>query len=187
MPVDFQQLTLIDTGGGPMDLDDQIAKTRKESALREEQRSLPLPAGVTMVKLNKQVTGLRVGPEGLATLSAPEGVRAPIGRPVTVKRGKLMHSRVRIKLDDGSRLTVRPYLPREKGLIDCGKRDSLYRGSSSNSDDFLVAIFLLVVIVVVLLPAIYLSVRELAGLSPRCKLAASLRDELNTTLVSRTS
>ncbi|PZS28975.1 MAG: hypothetical protein DLM58_16175 [Pseudonocardiales bacterium] len=170
-----------------MDLDAQIAETRRRVAEEKEQRERPLPAGVTMVKLNKQVTGLRVGPDGLATLSAPDGQWQPVGRPVGVKRGKVIHSRVRIKLDNGSKLTVRPYLPKEKGLVDAGQRDSLYRGGSSDPNDFIVAIFLMIVLIIVVIPALYLSVRELAGLSPRCKLAAQLKEQIKAAMTPGTS
>lgn len=171
-----------------MDLDAQIEQTRQRNALEREQRELPLPPGVTMVKLKKQVTGLRVDPAGLAILSVPDGSWQQLARPVKVKRGKLMRSRVRIKLDDGSNVAVRPYLPKEKGLVDTGQRDSLYRGGgSSGSDDWLAAIFVLVIIVIVILPALYLSIREVSGLSPRCKVAATLKDQIGATITASKS
>ena len=166
-----------------MDLDAQIEQTRKRNALEKEERERPLPPGVTVVKLNKQVTGLRADPAGLATLTAPDGSWQQLPRPTNVTRGKVMRSRVRIKLADGSKLTVRPYLPKEKGLIDVGKRDSLIgSGSRSSPDDWIGAIFVLVVLVIVILPALYLSIREVAGLSPRCQVAASLKDQISATI-----
>ncbi len=166
-----------------MDLDAQIEQTRQKNAREKAERERPLPPGVTVVKLNKQVTGLRVDLAGLATLATPEGSWQQLARPVSVKRGMVMHSRVHLKLADGSKLTVRPYLPKQKGLIDVGKRDALRgSGSSSSPDDWIGAIFVLIVFVIVILPVLYLFIREVAGLSPRCKLAASLKDQIASTI-----
>jgi hypothetical protein len=52
----------------------------------------PVAPGVTVVKLNKRVTGLRVDPAGLATLAGPDGSWQQLPRPANVTRGRVLRS-----------------------------------------------------------------------------------------------
>ena len=90
----------------------------------------------------------------------------------------MIRSRVLLTLEDGSKLTLRPYLPAEKIISDCGKKDSSSNWTSAGDDDM----FTLIIMVAMAIPSLYILVRALTGLSPRCKVAASLNAQIRSTI-----
>jgi hypothetical protein len=138
------------------------------------------PPGVTLVRTKKVVTGLRVDPDGLSMRTDSKRGWRPIARPVAVKV-KVIRSRVLLTLEDGSKLTLRPYLPSEKIIPDCGKKDVSWNWTTSGNDD----IVGLILMVAMAIPAIYILVRALTGVSPRCHAAASLVAQIQPVLVVR--
>lgn len=154
--------------------DNQSGPSAEQDALTAG-RVVDPPAGVTLVRSKQIVMGLRVDSDGLWTRTGSKKSWR-IARPVAVKT-KLVRSRVRLTLEDGSRLTLRPYLPTEKSLSDCGKKDNSSWTSLGDDD-----VFGLIVMIVMVIPSIYILFRALTGLSPRCKVAASLVAQIQATI-----
>jgi hypothetical protein len=104
------------------------------------------PAGVTMVQIDRRFRALRVRP----------------GRPIELRRAKdgdwepldvtsVGRARrpwvLRLALADGSRPTVRPFLPGEAGLPDCGARVGGIGDSQQLGNDVVSAVVAVVAIV----------------------------------------
>ncbi|GAA1525310.1 hypothetical protein [Kribbella lupini] len=148
----------------------------------------PLPAGVMMVLLKKTVTGLYVHEGGVSVLDRPDRPWRQLPAVTKVSRGMFIRSRVRLRLADGSKATVRPYKPKFRCLLETGKRDSLNFSSTSSGDarsndsplDSLAAIFVILVAMVMFPISLVLLARELLGISARAKQAALLLSQLQT-------
>ncbi len=94
----------------------------------------PLPAGVTMVLLKKTVTGLYVHEGGVSVLDRPDRRWRQLPAVTNVSRGAFIRSRIRLRFADGTKVTVRPYKPKFRCLLETGKRDSLNFSSTSTDD-----------------------------------------------------
>jgi hypothetical protein len=83
-------------------------------------RSNQLPADVSMVQIKRRYAAIRVRPSGIALRTEANGGWAPLGvREVTKARRPWV---LKLLLDDGSTSYLRPFLPGEAGLPDCGGR-----------------------------------------------------------------
>lgn len=87
----------------------------KDTSYRRNQ----LPAGVTMVQVKRRFAALRIR-SNAALRTAPDGAWEPLTIE-TVSRAKRPWV-VRVGLVDGRVLYLRPFLPGEAGLRDCGYR-----------------------------------------------------------------
>jgi hypothetical protein len=146
----------------------------------------PLPAGVTMVLMNKAVTGLHVQEGGVSVLERPDRPWRQLPAVTKVSRGAFIRSRIRLRFADGSKTTVRPYKAKMRCLLETGKRDSLNFSSPSSGDarsndsalDSIAAVFVILVAVVMFPISLVLLAREMFGTSARAKQAALLLPQL---------
>jgi hypothetical protein len=145
----------------------------------------PLPEGVTMVRMNKRVTGLRVEPGGISVLERPDRPWRPLPPVTKVSRGAIIRSRLRLRFADGTSTTVRPYRLKHKGLLETGRRDTIYAPSTASGDgrndsslDGLVGIFVVLAAIILFPIALVMLGREILGTSARAKQAAVLLPQL---------
>ena len=147
----------------------------------------PLPDGVTMVRMNKCVTGLHVHADGVAVLARPDRPWRPLAPVTKVSRGAIIRSRIKLRFADGTNTTLRPYKPGHKGLIEAGRRDTLYVPSSSSGNgdgrsdsslDGIVAVFVILAAIVLFPISLVMLGRELLGTSARAKQAGLLLPQL---------
>jgi hypothetical protein len=122
----------------------------------------PLPVGVAMVLMNKTITGLRVDEGGVSVLERPDRPWRQLTAVTKVSRGAFIRSRIRLRFADGSKVTVRPYKPKLRCLLETGKSDSL---------NFLLD-------AAAMPAATTLLAREMLGTSARAKQAAVLLQQL---------
>ncbi|MET7282365.1 hypothetical protein ABZS29_29325 [Kribbella sp. NPDC005582] len=153
----------------------------------------PLPVGVTMVLMKKTITGLYVHEGGVSVLERPDRPWRQLPAVTTVSRGMFIRSRVRLRFADGSKVTVRPYKPKLRCLLETGKSDSLNfsapgSGDSRSNDsplDSLAAVFVILVAVVMFPISLVLLARELLGISARAKQADLLLPQLQAVAQAR--
>jgi hypothetical protein len=146
----------------------------------------PLPAGVTMVLMNKTVTGLHVYEGGVSVLERPDRPWRQLPAVTKVSRGTFIRSRIRLRFADGTKTTVRPYKQKFRCLLETGKRDSLNFSSPSSGDarsndsplDSLAAVFVILAAIVLFPISLVMLARELFGTSARAKQAAVLLPQL---------
>jgi hypothetical protein len=146
----------------------------------------PLPDGVTMVRMNKCVTGLQIHADGAAVLERPDRPWRPLSPVTKVSRGAVIRSRVKLRFADGGKATLRPYKPGHKGLIEVGRRDTIYVPSSSgtgdgrndSSLDSVAGVFVILVAIVLFPISLVMLGRELLGISARAKQAGLLLPQL---------
>jgi hypothetical protein len=139
-----------------------------------------------MVRMNKCVTGFQVGAGGVAVLDRPDRPWRPLPRVTKVSRGGLIRSRVKVRFADGTKTTLRPYKPGHKGLIEAGRRDTIYvpsstgagDGRSESSLDGFVAIFVILAAIVLFPISLVMLAREMFGTSARAKQAGLLLPKL---------
>ncbi len=146
----------------------------------------PLPDGVTMVRMNKCVTGLHVHADGVAILERSDRPWRPLPPVTKVSRGAIIRSRVKVQFADGTSTTLRPYKPGHKGLIEAGRRDTLNVPASSgtgdgrndSSMDGIVGLFVILAAIVLFPISLVMLGRELFGTSARAKQAGLLLPQL---------
>ena len=151
----------------------------------------PLPPGVTMVRMNKRVTGLHVDPGvgGISVLERPDRPWRPLPTLTKVSRGAIIRSRLKLRFADGTSVTVRPYKPKFKGLLETGRPDSINVPSTASGDgrndsslDGLVGIFVVLAAIVLFPVSLVMLAREIFGTSARAKQAALLLPQLRAVI-----
>jgi hypothetical protein len=148
----------------------------------------PLPDGVTMVRMNKCVAGLRVHPGGISVLERPDRPWRALPPVTKVSRGAIIRSRLKLRFADGTSTTVRPYKPKFKGLLETGRRDSINVPSTASGDgrndsslDGLVGIIVILAAIVLFPVSLVMLGREVFGRSARARQAALLLPQLRAT------
>ena len=151
-------------------------------------QAAPLPDGVTMVRMNKCVTGLHVHPGGISVLERPDRPWRELPPVTKVSRGAIIRSRLKLWFADGTSTTVRPYKPKFKSLLETGRRDSISVPSTASGDgrndsslDGLVGIFVIAAAIVLFPISLVMLGREMFGTSARARQAALLLPQLRAT------
>lgn len=139
----------------------------KDTSYRQHQ----LPAGVTMVQLDRRFAALRIR-SAVSLRHAPNGDWAPI-QVKAVARARRPWV-VRVELADGRVLHLRPFLPGEAGLRDCGYRVGGIGDSAPLGDDPLSAVIAVFSILFYVLASPFF----VAANWRRSKVAARLINEL---------
>ena len=114
-------------------------------------RTNQLPAGVTMVQIKRRYAAIRVRPSGIGLRTEARAGWAPLViREVSTARRPWV---LKVLLHDGSTSYLRPFLPGEAGLPDCGGRVGGIGGSAPLGDDPISAIIAIFAIVFYVLAA----------------------------------
>lgn len=109
---------------------DGVPTPAKDKGYRTNQ----LPAGVTMVQIKRRFAAIRVRSAGTVALrTESDGPWTPIA-VAAVSRAKRPWV-LRVQLQDGSRVYVRPFMPGEAGLPDVGSRVGGIGDSAPLGDD----------------------------------------------------
>jgi hypothetical protein len=114
-------------------------------------RSNQLPAGVTMVQIKRRYAAIRVRPSGFALRTEAAADWTPLA--VRVVRRAHRPWVLKVLRDDGSSTFVRPLLPGEAGLPDCGGRVGGIGRSEPLGDDPVSAVIAIFAIVFYVLAA----------------------------------
>ncbi|MET0967321.1 MAG: hypothetical protein ABWZ02_13035 [Nakamurella sp.] len=137
-------------------------------------RSNQLPAGVTMVQIKRRYAAIRIRPSGIALRTQAGAGWAPVAvRDVTKARRPWV---LKLQLDDGSIRYVRPFLPGEAGLPDCGGRVGGIGSSEPLDNDPISAVIAILAIVFYVLAAPFF----IHATWKRAKIARRLRTEIQS-------
>jgi len=130
----------------PVAVDAESAKPRDTGY-----RSHQLPAGVTMVQIKRRYAAIRIRPSGIALRTKANASWAPFGvREATKARRPWV---LKLQLDDGSIRYLRPFLPGEAGLPDCGGRVRGIGSSEPLDNDPISAVIAILAVVFYVLAA----------------------------------
>jgi hypothetical protein len=130
----------------PAAVDAGAAKTRGTGY-----RGNQLPAGVTMVQIKRRYAAIRVRPSGVGLRDKAGAGWAPLViREVSKARRPWV---LKVQLQDGSTCYLRPFLPGEAGLPDCGGRVGGVGSSEPLGDDPISAVIAIFAIVFYVLAA----------------------------------
>ncbi len=153
--------------------DDRIARSAsRETGYRKNQ----LPAGVTMVQVKRRFTAIRIRPGAVTFRHEHDGPWIPITieRVTKAKRPWV----VRLSMDDGTIMYLRPFLPGEAGLTDCGSRVGGIGDSAPLGNDPVSAVISIFAILLYVLAAPFFVVAN----GKRAKAAKGLRQDLDRAL-----
>jgi hypothetical protein len=154
--------------------DPQRGSTPRHANSDHSYRSNQLPAGVTMVQIKRRFAAIRVRPGGNITLrTEPDGSWAPltIGAVTRARRPWVL----RLELADGTPMYLRPFLPGEAGLPDCGARVGGIGDTEALGNDPVSAVIAVIAIVFYVLASPFF----IAANWRRSKVAGRLRRELS--------
>ena len=146
--------------------DERIARpASRDTGYRKNQ----LPAGVTMVQVKRRFAAIRIRP-GAVTVDGP-------WTPITIDRvSKATRPWVlRLSMDDGTTIPLRPFLPGEAGLPDCGSRVGGIGDSAPLGNDPVSAVISILAILFYVLAAPFFVVANWR----RTKVAQRLRQDLD--------
>ena len=153
--------------------DERIARpASRDTGYRKNQ----LPAGVTMVQVRRRFAAVRIRPGTITFRDELDGPWIPItiGRVTKAKRPWV----VRLSLDDGMIMHLRPFLPGEAGLPDCGSRVGGIGDSAPVGNDPVSAVISIFAILFYVLAAPFFVVANWK----RTKAAKGLRQDLDRAL-----
>jgi len=136
-------------------------------------RQNQLPAGVTMVQVKRRFAAVRIRPGAVTLRHEHDGPWVPITieRVSKAKRPWVL----RLSMDDGTTIHLRPFLPGEAGLPDCGSRVGGIGDSAPLGNDPVSAVISILAILFYVLAAPFFVVANWR----RTKVAQRLRQDLD--------
>jgi len=139
-------------------------------------RSNQLPAGVTMVQIKRRYAAIRIRSAGIGLRTEAGGKWAPLAvREVIRARRPWV---LKVVLDDGTTTYLRPFLPGEAGLPDCGARVGGIGSSEPLDNDPISAVIAIFLYVLALLFFVHANWnRTKIARRPETELGATLRPD----------
>ena len=149
-----------------------LRPARRDTGYRQNQ----LPAGVTMVQVRRRFAAVRICPGAVTLRHEQDGPWVPIAieRVTRAKRPWV----ARLSMNDGTIMHLRPFLPGEAGLPDCGSRVGGIGDSAPLGNDPVSAVIAIFAIAFYVLAAPFLVVANWR----RTKAAKRLRQDLDAAL-----
>jgi hypothetical protein len=114
-------------------------------------RSNQLPAGVTMVQIKRRFAAVRIRPSGIALRTETDAGWEPLIVRAAAKARRPWV--LKLQLGNGSTCYLRPFLPGEAGLPDCGGRVGGIGSSAPLDNDPISAVIAIFTIVFYVLAA----------------------------------
>ena len=141
-------------------------------------RTNQLPAGVTMVQIKRRFAAVRIRPADITLRSENGGPWVPISvdRVAKAKRPWVL----RLQLTDGTTVYLRPFLPGEAGLPDCGARVGGIGASAPLGNDPISAVIAIFAIVFYVLAAPFVVVANWKRTTAAKRLRQDFQSALST-------